>query len=226
MNLDLEDRLRCISDDVKLFSEKSDQNIKVIVVTKSQDVESIRPIINLGFNSFGENYLQEARVKIEQLKNYNLEWHFIGKIQSNKIKEIVKIFDWIQTVSSKKHLLAIDKFSSEIQKKMNVCIQINIDEENTKSGILISELDNLMFLSKSLSYTNIRGIMAVPSKVNALKEEKKSYRILSEKFRQLCESYNSVDTLSLGMSNDYKIALEHNSNMIRIGTLIFGKRNK
>ena len=109
---------------------------------------------------------------------------------------------------------------------MNVCIQINIDEENTKSGILISELDNLMVLSKSLSYTNIRGIMAIPSKANALKEEKKSYRILSEKFRQLCESYNSVDTLSLGMSNDYKIALEHNSNMIRIGTLIFGKRNK
>ena len=146
MNLDFEDRLRCISDDVKLFSEKSDQNIKVIIVTKSQDVDSIRPIINLGFNSFGENYLQEARVKIEQLKNYNLEWHFIGKIQSNKIKEIVKIFDWIQTVSSKKHLLAIDKFSSEIQKKMNVCIQINIYEENTKSGILISELDNLMVL--------------------------------------------------------------------------------
>ena len=226
MNQTYLDNLAEISANIKNASLRSGDNIKLVLVSKSQKKDSIKKIYDLGYRSFGENYLQEAKEKIESLDSCDIEWHFIGRLQSNKIREIVKLFDWIHTVSSKKHMDMIDKFSMDCNKIMNVCIQINIDEEENKSGLDLNKVDD--FISISENYRNIqtRGIMAIPSKTNALEKKEHSYSLLSEKFTELRAKLVNFDTLSLGMSNDYKLALAHNANLIRIGTLVFGAREK
>ena len=140
--------------------------------------------------------------------------YFIGRLQSNKIREIVKLFDWIHTVSSKKQMDMIDKFSMEFNKSMNVCIQINIDDEESKSGLDLNKVDD--FISISENYRNIRtrGIMAIPSKTNALEKKEHSYALLSEKFTELRAKLVNFDTLSLGMSNDYQLALTFSDEFI------------
>ena len=226
MNPTYLDNLAEISANIKNASLRSGDKIKLVVVSKSQKKDSIKKIYELGYRNFGENYLQEAKEKIKSLNDCNIEWHFIGRLQSNKIREIVKLFDWIHTVSSKKHMDMIEKFSMECNKIMNVCIQINIDGEKSKSGLSLNQVDD--FISISENYRNIqtRGIMAIPSKTNALEKKEQSYALLSEKFTELRAKLVNFDTLSLGMSNDYKLALAHNANLIRIGTLIFGARKK
>ena len=226
MNHTYLENLAQISTDINNASTKTGNNIKLVLVSKSQKKESIEQVYKLGYRNFGENYLQEAKEKIESLSKYDIEWHYIGRIQSNKIKEIVNLFDWIQTASSEKHIHLIDKFSRECNKIMNVCIQINIDNEESKSGINLDQLDDFIRFSNNCSNIKTRGIMAIPSKTNADDKKEQSYEVLSKIFIELQEKYSNFDTLSLGMSNDYKLALAHNANLIRIGTLVFGVREK
>ena len=130
----------------------------------------------------------------------------------------------MQTVSSIKHAKLINQACIETSKKINICIQVNIDKETSKSGIFIEDLDD--FVENILVFDRLvlRGLMAIPSKINALKENINSYKILKSEYYRLKDKYKHIDTLSVGMSNDYKIAIDNGSNMIRIGTLIFGKR--
>ena len=179
--------------------------------------------INYGQKIFGENYLQEALKKQEVLKAHDLEWHFIGPIQSNKCKLIAENFSWVHTIDR----LNIAKRINDARRGMppiNICIQINIDSEESKSGIMINEIDGFLDRISQYKYLSLRGIMAIPSKLNALKENVNSYNILKLKYDKLSNKYENIDTLSLGMSNDYKLALSKGSNMIRIGSLIFGER--
>ena len=201
-----------------------DEAARLIIVTKSQPIISIRKLFELGYNSFGENYLEEARVKINEMNEDDIEWHFIGNIQSNKIKKIVKIFSWVQTVSSLKHAKLLNEECKKIDKKINICIQINIDDEESKGGIDIKDVDTFIDNISIYEFLCIRGTMAIPSKLNALKENENSYNILKSEYDRLSDKYKSVDTLSLGMSNDFRLALNKGSNMIRIGSLIFGER--
>ena len=209
------------SDIVKISIDKT---TKLIIVSKSQPTSSIRELIKSGYHIYGENYLDEAIKKIEEIDNNNLEWHFIGRIQSNKIKKIAKYFNWVQTISSEKHARLLNEECQKLEKKLNICVQINIDNEESKAGIMINETDEFLNNISRYEYLSLRGIMAIPSKLNALKENVNSYNILKLKYDKLSNKYKNIDTLSLGMSNDYKLALSKGSNMIRIGSLIFGER--
>ena len=201
-----------------------DKTVRLIIVSKSQPISSIRELIKSGYHIYGENYLDEAIKKIEEIDNNNLEWHFIGRIQSNKIKKIAKYFNWVQTISSEKHARLLNEECQKLEKKLNICVQINIDNEESKAGIMINEIDEFLNNISRYEYLSLRGIMAIPSKLNALKENVNSYNILKLKYDKLSNKYENIDTLSLGMSNDYKLALSKGSNMIRIGSLIFGER--
>jgi pyridoxal phosphate enzyme (YggS family) len=216
--------LSSIKKDIEDFNKLKNDEISLIVVTKSQTSENISKIVQNGYKRLGENYVDEATKKIEFFNDDSIEWHFIGKIQSNKIKKIVKSFSWVQTVSSIKHAKLLHKACLETSKIMNVCIQVNIDNEPTKSGILLEDVDD--FIENILVFDRlvIRGLMAIPSKINALKENINSYKILKAEYDRLSSKYIHMDTLSIGMSNDYKLALDNGSNMIRVGTLIFGNR--
>ncbi|MDG2106613.1 MAG: YggS family pyridoxal phosphate-dependent enzyme [Gammaproteobacteria bacterium] len=222
MKEDYQNILSKIDSDIDKIS--IDKTTRLIIVSKSQPTSSIRELIKSGYHIYGENYLDEAIKKIEEIDNNNLEWHFIGRIQSNKIKKIVKYFNWVQTISSEKHARLLNEECQKLEKKLNICVQINIDNEKSKAGIMINETDEFLNNISRYEYLSLRGIMAIPSKLNALKENVNSYNILKLKYDKLSNKYKNIDTLSLGMSNDYKLALSKGSNMIRIGSLIFGER--
>ena len=216
--------LSSIKKDIDDASTESKKDISLVVVTKSQSIENISKILDTGNISFGENYVDEAIRKIEHFQKECIQWHYIGKIQSNKIKKISKYFDWVQTIASIKHAKLLNKACDDISKEMNICIQVNIDREESKSGILIEELDDFIENILILDRLVLRGLMALPAKINVLKENINSYKILRSEYDRLKNKYKHIDTLSIGMSNDYKIAMDNGSNMIRIGALIFGER--
>ena len=222
MKEDYQNILSKIDSDIEKIS--IDKTTRLIIVSKSQPISSIRELIKSGYHIYGENYLDEAIKKIEEIDDNNLEWHFIGRIQSNKIKKIAKYFNWVQTISSEKHARLLNEECQKLEKKLNICVQINIDNEESKAGIMINEIDEFLNNISKYECLSLRGIMAIPSKLNALKENVNSYNILKLKYDKLSNKYKNIDTLSLGMSNDYKLALSKGSNMIRIGSLIFGER--
>ena len=203
-----------VNDLAKLYNRE----IRLIVVSKTQNSEKIITLNNLGQTDFGENYVDEAREKINSMRNSNIRWHFIGKIQSNKIKTICNLFDWIHTISSEKHVKKINEICKSINKVMNVCIQINIDNEQTKGGIALEEYEKLSASLHGLHNIRLRGLMTIP----------RSDVPSEESFARMYDLYkknNYLDTLSMGMSNDFVTAIENGANMLRIGQEIFGKRS-
>ena len=193
------------------------REIRLVVVSKTQNSEKIITLNNLGQTDFGENYVDEAREKINSIRNSNIRWHFIGKIQSNKIKTICNLFDWVHTISSEKHVKKINEISKSINKVMNVCIQINIDNEQTKGGITLEEYDKFSSSLHGLQNIKLRGLMTIP----------RSDIPSEESFARMYDLYKKndyLDTLSMGMSSDFVTAIENGANMLRIGQEIFGKR--
>ena len=195
----------------------NNRDIRLIVVSKKQDYKKVIELEKLGQRDFGENYLSEAMEKINQIDNPNIIWHYIGTIQSNKIKSLSENFTWIHTVASEKHAQKINDVCKKLNKVMNVCIQINIDNEDTKGGVSIDEYDALSLIVRNMKNMKLKGIMTIP-KIN---------QSCIESFSKMREIYNRcdyLDTLSMGMSKDYISAIEYNANMLRIGQQIFGER--
>ena len=197
--------------------------VTLVAVSKQQSIDKIIQAIHFGQKIFGENYLQEAIEKIELLKEHKLEWHFIGPIQSNKCKLIAENFSWVHTVDRLKIARRINE-ARENMSPINICIQINISQEDTKSGLLLDDLDNFADELKTYDNLKIRGLMAIPS--NSLNDEKLTieFNLLRDKYEIMKKKYLSMDTLSMGMSNDYLLAIKNGSNLVRIGSKIFGKR--
>ena len=212
-----------IINELEQHNSQPKREVRLVAVSKGQDQEKILEAFNAGHNIFGENYLQEAINKKEALKNFKIEWHFIGPIQSNKCKLIAENFHWIQTVDRIKVANKLNKFNTN-QTPLNICIQINISNEDTKSGVKIKEIDALAEYISNSDKLKLRGLMAIPS--NTIKKEIliNEYKQLKMIYENLKSKYSTIDTLSMGMSNDYLLAIENGSNLVRIGTKIFGKR--
>lgn len=196
----------------------------LMAVSKKQPIQSIIIAYESGIHHFGENYLQEALLKIEALKHLPITWHYIGHIQQNKCDKIAQHFDWVQTVD---RLIIAEKLNTmaiKYNKKINVCIQINIDNAPTKAGIPPDALLSFIHSVQPYSHLNLRGLMCMPNQYD--KETTRSY------FNQLNTLLNAtnqqanihMDTLSMGISNDYIEAIKAHSTLIRIGEGIFGKR--
>ena len=217
MHLNYIDNYKSIIEIINEYKKINNKDIRLIVVSKTQDYTKIIELEKLGQRDFGENYLDEAREKIIQINNPNIVWHYIGSIQSNKIKKISENFSWIHTVSSEKHAHKINDVCSKLDKVMNICIQINIDNEETKGGVDIEEYNNLSLIVRNMKNIRLRGIMAIP-KVSQSSVESFA------KMKDLYDRHQYLDTLSMGMSKDYISAIEYNANMLRIGQQIFGKR--
>ena len=212
-----------IINELEQHNSQQKREVRLVAVSKGQDQEKIIEAFNAGHNIFGENYLQEAINKKETLKNFKIEWHFIGPIQSNKCKLIAENFHWIQTVDRIKVANKLNKFNTN-QTPLNICIQINISNEDTKSGVKIKEIDALAEYINNSDKLKLRGLMAIPS--NTIKKEIliNEYKQLKIIYENLKSKYSTIDTLSMGMSNDYLLAIENGSNLVRIGTKIFGSR--
>ena len=207
----------------EISKENKSQKVRVIAVSKKKPCSEIIKANKLGIENFGENYLQESLEKIENLKNEKIIWHFIGKIQSNKCKDIAENFAWVHTLDRLKIAVKLNKYVPE-GKKLKILIQVNLDNDLNKGGIKKEEVVSFKQEVQKLSNLDFNGIMIMPS-VNA--DDGKLKLIYEEAWklaREICEPNEKKCELSMGMTHDFKIAVEAGSSMVRIGTGIFGER--
>jgi len=203
----------------KIKSNIQNKKAQVVAVSKTFPIENIKPLIEIGHIHFGENKVQEADSKWSNIKkiNPNIQLHMIGRLQSNKAKRAVELFDYIHSLDSKKLAENLSKFENNINKKLKYFIQVNVGSEKQKAGITPNELDEFYTYCKKKLNLNIIGLMVIPP--NDGNEEKY--------FKYLYETNSSLglEHLSMGMSADYLIADKYNATFLRIGSSIFGKRD-
>ena len=201
-------------------------SVKLLAVSKTQPVEQILAAIQAGQLDFGENYAQEAMAKITAVQDKSINWHFIGALQSNKIKLIAQHFAWVHSLDNLQHAERLSTQRPQQLSPLNICIQVNVDDENTKSGISLTELPSLAHAITKLPHLQLRGLMTIPAPREEFVAQREPFRKLRLALESLNKQGLSLDTLSMGMSNDYLAAIAEGATIIRIGTAIFGARIK
>ena len=205
------------------LSKRSVEDVTLIGASKSQTIEKIIVAYEEGIKNFGENYLQEAEEKISKL-DQDIIWHFIGSIQSRKAKRIAEIFDWVHTIDSFKVAEKLNSSRPKSKGALNACLQLNIDDEESKSGLKIENLEEIVQKIEALENLKIRGLMVIPKPRDSEEEQRKVFRKVKEIYDSLVRQGHNFDTLSMGMTSDYGVAIQEGATMIRIGTGIFGPR--
>lgn len=200
------------------------ESIQLLAVSKTKPSSDIQMLHALGQRSFGENYVQEAVDKIHELQGLDIEWHYIGHIQSNKTKLIATEFDWVHTVDREK--IASRLNDARDGDPLNILIQVNVDLAETKSGVSPTDLKALAMAIWKLPHLKLRGLMSIPDPVseNDLQRAHQQLKALFEEIKADHPSPEIFDTLSMGMTNDLELAISEGSTMVRIGTALFGAR--
>ncbi|HIF89571.1 MAG TPA: YggS family pyridoxal phosphate-dependent enzyme [Candidatus Thioglobus sp.] len=201
----------------RIDSVSHDQSVQLIAVSKTRNAVELQLAVDAGQQHFGENYLQEALEKIDTLQGQDLIWHFIGPIQSNKTSKIAEHFDWVHSVERVKIAKRLSDQRSESLYDLNILLQVNIDQEATKSGFLLEEIEEIVPQIENLPNISLRGFMCIPSQAHPAQSFSKMANLLAK--------YPKMDTLSMGMSQDLELAVQNGATFVRIGTDIFGKRD-
>tara|TARA_R110002072_G_scaffold117433_2_gene248519 strand:- start:1495 stop:2193 length:699 start_codon:yes stop_codon:yes gene_type:complete len=204
---------------------RSASSVCLLAVSKTRNVNEIVEAINGGQRHFGENYCQEAIEKITTIDRDDLIWHFIGPIQSNKTRQIASHFDWVHTVDRIKVARRLNELRPETLTPLNICIQINISGEASKSGISLDNVDSFLEELEQFKRLKVRGLMSLPAPANNFDEQRIPFSILNQKLQQLSTSRPELDTLSIGTTQDMTAAIAEGATIVRIGTAIFGPRN-
>ena len=208
---------------------RASNTVRLLAVSKTKSVAEISTAFEAGQSAFGENYVQEGVDKIQyfQAQGLQLEWHFIGPLQSNKTRLVAEHFDWMQTLERVKIADRLNEQRPADKAPLNVLIQINISDEETKSGISPHEMLNLAKHIKNLPHLRLRGLMAIPAPTENIAEQESAFKKMAALFEQLKQAFPAqpIDTLSMGMTDDMPSAIKCGSTMVRIGTAIFGARD-
>jgi len=222
-------RLADAHQNIRVACEKSlrpVQDVTLMAVSKTKPNASIIDAYHAGQRVFGENYAQELHQKsIELSELTDIEWHYIGPIQSNKTKIIAESAHWVDSVDRFKVAKRLNQHAIEMNKTLNILLQVNISRSESKSGVMLENVLPLASEIIELSNLSFRGLMAIPDNYQDIEKTKAEFLTLRDCFVTLSQQYKSVDTLSLGMSGDMSIAIECGSTMVRIGTAIFGERD-
>jgi len=224
-------RLQKINNRIRRAADRCGRDpseIKLVAVSKTMPSERVKAAIDAGADTFGENYIQEAREKFNTLSAYPVSWHFIGHLQTNKAKYAVRLFDLIHSVDSLKLARELNKFAGKIDKAQNILIQVNIGKEETKSGIHSEDLRHLIEDTSRLENLSIKGLMTMPPYFNAPEKVRPFFRTLHDLRNQLRSKVPenvTLDELSMGMTGDFEVAIEEGATLVRIGTAIFGERD-
>ncbi|MFO7761200.1 MAG: YggS family pyridoxal phosphate-dependent enzyme [Thermodesulfobacteriota bacterium] len=228
----IQKNLRSIQQRINKAAERSGHDpgsIRLVAVSKRHDSEAVQRALEAGQLVFGENYLQEAREKIEKIgPEPGLKWHFIGHLQSNKAKQAALLFDMIETVDRLKLAKALDRYAGEAGRKLSILVQINIGGEEQKAGVSPQEAEQL--ISNISEYPNLRiqGLMTMPpwrSDPEEVRPWFRKLRLMAEDFRSKgCLAEKDKLELSMGMSHDFETAIEEGATLVRVGTAIFGPR--
>ncbi len=200
------------------------ENITLLAVSKTRPVTMIRTAWEAGVADFGENYLREALDKMRELEDLPLCWHFIGPVQSNKTRAIAEHFAWVHSVDRLKIARRLSEQRPEAMPPLQVCLQVNISGESSKSGVRLEQLADLAETVAPLPGLNLRGLMAIPAADLDNTHLHQAFAALRQALEQLRLRYVGLDTLSMGMSADLELAIAEGSTLVRIGTDIFGRR--
>jgi PLP dependent protein len=218
-------RLQCLHSEIHQLEQAANRpqgSVLLLAVSKTKPASDIAEAYRAGQRHFGENYCQEALHKQRQLGAYAITWHFIGPIQSNKTKDIAAHFAWVHSVGSLKIAQRLNSQRPDYLPPLNVCLQVNISGEDSKSGVALAELPSLCKAVSALPRLCLRGVMAIPAPVTDFAQQRQPYRLLRESATSLPGF--TLDTFSYGMSNDLKAAVLEGATIVRIGTALFGSR--
>lgn len=199
-------------------------SVRLVAVSKTHPVEGLRVAIRSGQTDFGENYTQEALAKIETLGRAGLVWHFIGPVQSNKTRLLAENVDWVHTVDSLRIAKRLSDARPASAAALNVCIQVNISGETSKSGIQPEQLPELANSIAALPRLRLRGLMIIPAPEAEFAKQRPAFARTRQLLEQLNRTGLALDTLSMGMSDDLEAAIAEGATLVRIGTAIFGAR--
>lgn len=205
-------------------NQRLNDGVFLLAVSKHHSAAMIRQAYEAGQASFGENYAQEAVEKIQQLKDLHVTWHFIGKLQSNKLKLLAQYFDWVQTVTSIKQLDLLSQHAQALSKTLNICIQVKLGDEGSKNGVNLEQASELMHYAHQCEGLRPRGLMAIPPATASFDQQSQMLQPLKQLLVEMQQRWPNLDTLSMGMSNDLEAAIAQGSTMVRVGTAIFGAR--
>ncbi len=209
-----------------LDAGRDQTSVRVLAVSKTKPLDDIKAAYQSGQRAFGENYVQEAFDKHHALSELtDIEWHFIGPIQSNKSRQIAETMHWVHSIDREKIARRLSEQRPEAMPRLQVCIQVNISGEESKSGILLEQLPVMVELVQSLPNLQLRGLMAIPAPQQSYEAQCQVYQPLQQAFLELSKYDRMIDTLSIGMSGDLPAAIASGSTMVRVGTAIFGARD-
>jgi pyridoxal phosphate enzyme (YggS family) len=203
--------------------------VRLLAVSKTQSAAAMRELGRLGQHAFGENYVQEARAKQDELIAAGIapgaiEWHLIGPLQSNKCRDVGLHFDWLQSLDRSKLIEPLSRARAAAQAALNVLIQVNIDDEASKSGCAPAAVAALAEQIAAAPGLQLRGLMAIPSPSPDLARRRDAFRRMRALFEVLRQAHSAVDTLSMGMSDDFELAIAEGATMVRVGSALFGPR--
>ncbi len=198
--------------------------VRLLAVSKTKPAEAVAALAAQGQRAFGENYVQEAADKIAALAPLGLEWHLIGHLQSNKADTAARLFDWVQTVDRPKLVDALARHRPAELPPLNVLVQVNIDDEGSKSGCAPEDIDALADAVAAQPRLRLRGLMAIPAPFPDEAPRRAAFRRMRALFDALATRHPGIDTLSMGMSGDFELAIAEGATMVRVGTALFGAR--
>tara|TARA_B100000809_G_scaffold79224_1_gene77265 strand:+ start:26509 stop:27183 length:675 start_codon:yes stop_codon:yes gene_type:complete len=208
-------------------SGRGNGSVRVLAVSKTRSSAEIRLAYDSGIENFGENYVQEAVQKIHELRDLPLTWHYIGGIQSNKTKDLARYFQWVHSIDRANIASRLNAARAEFRPNnpLNVCLQLNLDEEVQKSGVSARDVEELLRHTKQLTHLRVRGFMTIPKPNSDSSFIQEGFRQAAELFRKYRDiGDDNWDTLSMGMSNDFAIAVAEGATLLRLGTVLFGPR--
>lgn len=222
-------KLKEILNSIKNISEecgREPQSIRIVAITKNHSIETIREAYDAGLRDFGENKVQELLSKMPYLPS-DISWHMVGTIQTNKIKYLTDRVNWIHSASKVKVLKELEKRAQKSERTINTLLQVNISNEEQKSGCHPDDLPDILRFAATLNYVKIRGFMGMASFTDdedLIRKQFQNLRILRDKHRNFESSSIQLKELSMGMSNDYRIAIEEGATILRLGSVLFGDR--
>ena len=226
--LSVGEKIQLVLEEIQRAKERrriaTTEEIILVAVTKNHGVDLMREAIDAGILNVGENRIQEASEKFSILEREGVTKHLIGHLQTNKAKQAVRLFDLIHSVDSENLAAAIEKAASSIEKVQDVLIQVNLAKEDTKFGVAEENLLSLIDAVEKLQHIRLRGLMMIAPNYEDVEQCRPLFRGMRKIFDELAETRRDFDYLSMGMTHDYKIAVEEGANIVRVGTAIFGER--
>ena len=226
--LDIASSLTEVKSQISQFEtqyQREPGSVQLLAVSKKKPVAAIESAIAAGQLAFGENYVDEGVAKIQQLDNPSLIWHFIGAIQSRKTRQIAEHFHWAHGVDRLKVARRLGEQRPAHLPPLNICLQINLDDEQSKAGIDLTELAELAAQCQEIPGINLRGLMAIPAPRDNFDDQRAVFARLRDALKSLKDTHGHMDTLSMGMSGDMQAAIAEGATIVRVGTAIFGARD-